>query len=306
MSIKMVRQPSNTPNLNNIDDIIPFRYAYGNQDGYVINRGNELSCTINGSEFKINSGRIVLQGVESDIDANGVAFTVDTSSSTKQYYVVYYRVNLATNTVSIESIYDIAGYPTIDKGDDLTKTTSGYACLELYRFEVQNGVISNVNKTIKAIKYTKEVLVDNAERVQGVDFSDDNASTFNNKTVIKTEVLFDEKTVVGSGGASLNLFKNINSGDMILIEGNLDGAGIKPYIFKTVSMEDTNNSFRIGEVSYRDSDGVGIAFVNGSILTDKISFATPQFREVYEYSIDIKYYESSAVFVVYRVLRIII
>lgn len=159
MSIKMVRQPSNTPSINNIDDIIPFRYAYGNQNGYVIGKGNELSCTINGSEFKINSGRVVLQGVESDIDANGVAFVVDTASSTKQYYTVYYKVNLATNIVTIETKYDIAGYPTIAEGDDLTKTTSGYATLELYHFDVENGVISNVNKLIKAIEYSGTALV---------------------------------------------------------------------------------------------------------------------------------------------------
>ena len=29
MGIRMVRQPSQTPNVTNIDDIIPFRYAYG-------------------------------------------------------------------------------------------------------------------------------------------------------------------------------------------------------------------------------------------------------------------------------------
>lgn len=163
MSIRMIRQPGDTPNINNIDDIIPFRYAYGNQDGYVINRGNELSYTINGNEFKINSGRVVVQGAESEIDANGATVIVDASNSTKQYYTIYYKVNLATNVVSIESKYDIAGYPTIDKGDDLTKTTSGYATLELYHFEAQSGVISNVDKLVKAIKYTKDITVENSK-----------------------------------------------------------------------------------------------------------------------------------------------
>ena len=93
MAHKMVRQPSETPNINNIDDIVPFRYAYGNQDGYVLNKGNELSYTINGNQFRINSGRVVLQGVEDDIDANGVNFTIDNISGTR-YYVVYYKVNL--------------------------------------------------------------------------------------------------------------------------------------------------------------------------------------------------------------------
>lgn len=159
MGIRMVREPGATPNINNIDDIIPFRYAYGNQDGYVINRGNELAYTINGNEFKINSGRVVVQGAESEIDANGATVIVDASNSTKQYYTIYYKVNLATNVVSIESKYDIAGYPTIDGGDDLTKTTSGYATLELYHFEAQSGVISNVEKLVKAIEYSGTALV---------------------------------------------------------------------------------------------------------------------------------------------------
>lgn len=162
ISIKDMEMKNNIKNYNsitNIDDIIPFRYAYGNQNGYVIGKGNELSYSINGSEFKINSGRIVVQGVESDIDANGVPFVVDTASSTKQYYTVYYKVNLATNIVSIETKYDIAGYPKIDGGDDLTKTTSGYATLELYHFDVENGVISNVNKLVKAIEYSGTALV---------------------------------------------------------------------------------------------------------------------------------------------------
>ena len=88
MAIEMVRIPSDTPNITNIDDIIGLRYAYGNQNGYVINKGNECSYTINGSIFKINSGRLVLQGVECDIDANGVEILIDSIAS-KQYFLKY-------------------------------------------------------------------------------------------------------------------------------------------------------------------------------------------------------------------------
>lgn len=158
MAHKMVRQPSETPNINNIDDIVPFRYAYGNQDGYVIDKGNELSYTVNGNVFRINSGRVVLQGVEDDIDANGVSFTIDNIGTTR-YFVIYYRVNLGTNTTSYEITYDTAGYPTIDTGDDLTKNSSGIANLPLYRFIASNGVISNVEKVVKAIEYSGTALV---------------------------------------------------------------------------------------------------------------------------------------------------
>lgn len=159
MSILMVRKPSETPNISNIDDIIPFRYAYGNQSGYVIGRGNELSHTIEGNQFKINSGRVVLQGVESEIDANGFTILLDNISTETRYYVVYYNVNLGLNETSIQSTYDTVGYPEISVGDDLTANTSGSANLELYRFKATNGVISEVQKTVKAIEYSGSALV---------------------------------------------------------------------------------------------------------------------------------------------------
>lgn len=159
MGIRMVRQPSETPNITNIDDIIPFRYAYGDQNGYVIGKGTEISHTIQGNTFRINSGRVVLQGVETDIDANGVSFTIDNSSETR-YFVVYYEVNLATQTTSIKlSDYSIEGYPTIDTGDDLTVNSSGIARTELYRFTATNSVINNIEKTAKAIEYSGTALV---------------------------------------------------------------------------------------------------------------------------------------------------
>lgn len=162
VSIEDMEMESDMKNYNsvsNIDDIIPFRYAYGNQDGYVIGKGTEISHTIDGSTFRINSGRVVLQGVETDIDANGVSFTIDNSSETR-YFVVYYEVNLATQTTAIRlSDYSTNDYPSIDTGDDLTVSASGIARTELYRFTAISGVISDVEKTAKAIEYSGTALV---------------------------------------------------------------------------------------------------------------------------------------------------
>lgn len=160
MAIKMVREPSATPNINNVDDIIPMRYAYGNQNGYVIGKGTEISNTINGNNFIINSGRLVLQGVECDIDANGVTITID-NIATKRYYVLYLQVNLATNQVIIDSEYDTADYPIINSGDDLTENSSGIARMILYKFTSQSGVISEVNKVVESIKYVPTFYYDN-------------------------------------------------------------------------------------------------------------------------------------------------
>ncbi len=152
MGIKMVRTPSDTPNINNTDDFIGLRYAYRNNNGYILNKGNECSYTINGSKFKINSGRIVIQGIECDIDANGVEIDVDNVAITR-YYSIYLQVNLALNEIKIQSIYDTSTYPVIDAGDDLTLNTTGTARLELFQFTAINGVIGSVNKIIKKIEY---------------------------------------------------------------------------------------------------------------------------------------------------------
>ena len=158
MAISMVRKPSETPNITNIDDIIPFRYAYGNQSGYVISRGAEVSHTVYGNQFTVNSGRLVIQGVESDIDSNGITLTIDSVSETR-YYAVYHEINLATNTSNIKVEFDTATYPNITEGDDLTANSSGIARLVLYNFIAQNGVISGVNKVVKAIEYSGTALV---------------------------------------------------------------------------------------------------------------------------------------------------
>ena len=126
MAIRFIRQPSDTPNVTNSDDARMVRYAYGGYDGFVLNRGSELSHTINGNIFKINSGVVVLQGYESELDSNGWELDV---GSTSRYYSVYYEVNLATQTTAIKSVYNLSSYPDIPASDDLTQSANGIACL---------------------------------------------------------------------------------------------------------------------------------------------------------------------------------
>ena len=158
MAIEMVRIPSETPNISNTDDFVGLRYAYGNQNGYVIGKGQECSYTISGSKFKVNSGRLVLQGVECDINANGVEITID-NVATKKYYTVYLQVNLGANETKILAMSDTSGYPTIESGNDLTQNINGTATMELYHFDATSGVISNVQKVVQRIDYTGTALV---------------------------------------------------------------------------------------------------------------------------------------------------
>ncbi len=190
MAISMVRKPSETPNITNIDDIIPFRYAYGNQSGYVINRGAEVSHTVNGNQFTVNSGRLVIQGVESDIDANGITFTIDSVSETR-YYAVYHEINLATNTSNIKVEFDTATYPNITEGDDLTANSSGIARLLLYRFDAINGEISNIQKEIKKVEYLENLTVKNSKKVNDVEIKKDN----NNILKAEDDIIPRKKTL---------------------------------------------------------------------------------------------------------------
>lgn len=234
MAIKMVREPSETPNINNVDDIIPMRYAYGGQNGYVIGKGTEISNTINGTNFIINSGRLVLQGVECDIDATGVTIAID-NIATKRYYVIYLQVNLATNQVVIDSEYDTADYPIIDLGDDLTQNSSGIARMILYKFTAQNGIISEVNKVVESVKYTKDVKVQDAVNlVDGGTISSETSAVTQPTTDISKKIatteFVDNKlnyietiwsgNVAVSDAPTITLSKNLTIGDKLLITTN--------------------------------------------------------------------------------------
>lgn len=233
MAIKMVREPSETPNINNIDDIVPMRYAYGNQDGYVIGKGTEISNTVNGLNFTINSGRLVLQGVECDIDATGVTITID-NIATKRYYTIYLEVNLGLNTATIKSEYDTATYPTIDTGDDLTENTTGVARLPLYRFTATSGIISDVNKVVESVKYSKNIIVDNSvnsiNAKNSILNNDGTYSGFNKdeKNILKTDTTIiptfeliyqgsETKSKLSDNSKTVQLSKNIPLNSLLYV-----------------------------------------------------------------------------------------
>lgn len=244
MAIEMVRVPSETPNINNTDDFIGLRYAYGNQNGYVIGKGQECSYSINGLNFKINSGRLIVQGVECDIDANGVNIAID-DTATKRYYTIYLQVNLALNETKIIAQYDTAIYPKIDTGDDLTQNTIGVANLELYRLVSQSGIISDVDKVVPKVEYTNNIEVKNAINAQNVVLETktstryplnetDGQLMYRNKSVCVAEVLWVGKNYTAISPNITLSQEQINSlqiGDVleILFEDWSDGDAINMF-----------------------------------------------------------------------------
>lgn len=174
MAIKILREPSETPNINNTDDFVSIRYAYGNQDGYIPGKG-EISLYMDETHSKIfiPSGRLVVQGVEVDIDADGVELGFTDVPMGTVYATVYCRVNLATNTTSIETTYDIMDYPEVDKGDDLTEVLNGVANLVIGNVKLENQTIIGILTKIKKIEYTTDMTVKNAMAVNNLEIKRD-------------------------------------------------------------------------------------------------------------------------------------
>ena len=220
MAVKMVREPNETPNISNIDDIIPMRYAYGNQSGYVINKGNQVSYTVNGLNFTINSGRLVLQGVECDIDASGVTVTID-NIATKRYYTVYLQVNLGINTATVLATYDTTTYPNPPASDDLTANSTGVAYLILYHFTATGGIISEVDKVVTSVKYTEDIKVKNT-------INSDTSTMANN-------IVFN-----GNGGVN-KVVVPFTQSDNIFSNSNIDILQLK---FRFLSTFEYDNAYR--------------------------------------------------------------
>lgn len=151
--IKIVREPSDTPNIQNTDDFVGLRYSYGDYNGYVDNKGQMLAYQINGSTFKVLSGRAVVNGVEIDIDANGASITIDNVAQI-QNHSLYLLVNLATMKATLQ---DVIG-EEVPVSDDLTVNTSGVAYLLLYTFSSVSGIIKNIQKKIEKIVNLKDVV----------------------------------------------------------------------------------------------------------------------------------------------------
>lgn len=234
MGILIVRKPSDTPNIKNVDDFVGLRYAYGNQNGYILGKGRELSYSIEGSVFRINSGRIVIQGVEVDIDVNGVPVSIDNINGIG-YFKVFCRVNLATNNATIECVYNSNGYDGINLGasDDLTVNASGSAYVELYRFMSVSGVIDedSIDKTIDSVKYLKDVLVENAVNAK---FSETKNIEDNSKNIATTAfvTLKLAKELEGKMNKWVVLYNNNSNASTTINVTNLTNYGLLKIYYK--------------------------------------------------------------------------
>lgn len=167
MDIKFVRK--NGLNINNNDDYVPFKYAYGNIDGYT----GGFPYSINGNVLHIGTARIIIQGVESVIETGGIDIEFDIVNE-KRRNLVYLSVNMATQTSSILTKYDTGNYNLYQDliYQDITGAYGqGVAQIPLIYLETENGVISNVRKDVEQIPFTEDIKVKNAEFSDKAQFS---------------------------------------------------------------------------------------------------------------------------------------
>lgn len=158
MALRLVRKTSDTPSVTNKDDCLMTRYAYGGYNGVVKGFGSSCEYSIDGGKFTIQSGRIVIDGWEVDIDGAGQVLDLSGVSG-NQYHSVYAELNVATESISIKSSYLTGSFPTINEGDDLSQAQNGTARLLLYQVLVTNGIIKHefVHKRFKTIPYVKDI-----------------------------------------------------------------------------------------------------------------------------------------------------
>lgn len=157
MDINILRR--NGQNIENIDDYLVFKYAYGNKDGHT----KGLSYDVRGNIFHIGAGRIVIQGVESDIETGGIDLELDIIAE-KRFVVVYASTNMSTKTTSILTTYfkeEVNEWTNL-KYDDIVTTGQGIAQLPMFTMWIENGVITDVRKKIKQIPFAEEIKVQKA------------------------------------------------------------------------------------------------------------------------------------------------
>lgn len=200
MSIILLRRPSDTPTVTAHDDTRAFRHAFNDYSGIVKGYLNECSAVVQGLTLKVNSGEVVVDGVQAEIDANGISINID-QLSTLRYYTAYIEFNFSnptTPTVSLKASYSTSSYPVVEKGDDLTSNPTGTANLPLYRFTAQNSSLSNIERVASLI-------------VPGQAKQAENSTRFSNRTLENS--LSDDDQKVPTSHAVYNKFSSDEKSD---------------------------------------------------------------------------------------------
>lgn len=214
MSIILVRKESETPNIQNTDDIIGFRYAGGGQNGVVKNYLNQMGYEISGNVFKVKSGEAIIFGWQVKIDANGATITANNTNNT-EYYSVYIEIDLSASDdkkVYLKSTYDTADFPVISEGDDISIIHTGIARMELYRFVLSQGNISDVESRFNllngdVLNAKNAEIAENAHKINNLELKQDE-----NGILKIGDIIIPQKKLLWNGDVYYNqLTTNLNA-----------------------------------------------------------------------------------------------
>lgn len=229
--LEMVGDVSDYNQIQSMDDITPTRYGYGDQNGYVKGIGNELEGSYENGIFTISSGRVVVQGVEIDIDANGMSTILDIPPLDVTWaYKIYLEVNFNRSInlyeVNLKSSYStqykdgqtITGkYVVIPNSGELRNNETAY--LELYwgyiePFESQSIGYHERNswhKTVQPIvQYTKRRLKTSFLPAKNITVGDEQSTVFLATYPYKEGAIYEIHGAIlggyGDEGSSEHLF----------------------------------------------------------------------------------------------------
>lgn len=262
MSIRLIRQSSETPNITNRDDARMVRYAYSGMNGVVKSFGSELSYNASGGKFAVGTGRIVLQGWEVDIEGSGWEISLSSVSST-QRYVIYLELSVGSETAEIKASYLTgSAFPTIDPGDDLTQYPDGTARLPLYQFAVSSGgSFSSIKKLVSTIPYTADKISDIEIRLEKLGFKKGSAVPMSSTsdvtiTVQKNELKRQGNYVIGTLAYAISCGYLFDS----QMPEKFETIGILPLQF--LPLEDTyvNISFSGSQLMYYTPPGSSMMY----------------------------------------------
>lgn len=284
MGIDIVRKTSVTPNINNTDDVIPFRYAYGNQDGYVVGIGNELSATYESGTFTVNSGRAVIQGVDVKIDGNGASVVLDTTTGVR-YFKIYLKVNLDSENAEIVSYYSNSSYSDITEPQSGELISGNTAYMLLYTLKLNGSIQTELNKIVKAVDYTHRRLLWSGNAEIGTTNPQQNTPSFatipakeNTTYEIQGEIVYNDPTGYIKPTFSIKFPIGASNQDGYktkqILDANFDTYGNTAMVITKVDL------IRNGNYFYGNATKQRFRFVDSNISYDEISVVIKKIYEV--------------------------
>ena len=186
MAISLIRK--NAAEVTAYDDTVMFDEAILNQNGILLNVGNQMSPYAEGVNFNIKDGYAILYGRQFKIE--GVEqLTLTKPTSGYLYYLIYAKLDTtgSSESISLVPVYSTSDYPSTPTSNDLIKTRAGVAYLGLFTAKVSSTGIEEV-KTIAPLIQSKKYIDDNITKTR-TDLTTyvDNKDT-NRKNYIDTKV----------------------------------------------------------------------------------------------------------------------